>query len=77
MLIYERDAASIIMRDALGTCPLLSLASHCLVSGCAPTGALLAAVPVADFSDNSFSSEIPCATPVRASRCVAANYEHF
>ena len=77
MLICEQDAASVIMRVALGTCPLLSLAGHCLVSGCALTGALLAAAPVADLSAKSFSSVILCATPVSTSRCVAANSNHF
>ena len=77
MLICERDAASVIMRAALGTCPLLFLAGHCLISVYAPTGALLAAAPVVDFSINSFISEIHCAMPVRESRCVAANSDHF
>ena len=77
MLISERDDASVIMRDALDTCPLLSLAGHCLVSSCALIGALLAVVPITDFSANSFSSEIHCVTPVRASRCVAANCDHL
>ena len=77
MLIYERDVASVIMRDALDTCPLFSLTGHSLVSGCVPTGAFLAAAPVADFSINSFISEIHCAMPVRESRCVAANYDHL
>ena len=77
MLICERDAASVIVRAILDTCPLLSLAGHYLVSDYAPTGALLAVAPVADISAKSFSSVILCATPVSASRCVAANSDHF
>ena len=77
MLISERDAASVIMRAELDTCPLLSLVGHCLVSGRALTGTLLVVAPVADFSSNSFSFEIRCVTLVRASRCVAANCDHF
>ena len=77
MLIYERDAASVIMRVSLGTCPVLFLESHCLVSGYAPIGALLATVSVVDCSANSFSSIIRCATPASASRCVAAKSAHL
>ena len=77
MLISEQDAASVNMRAALGTCPLLSLAGHFLASGYALTGALLVAAPVTDFSANSFSSEIRCDTPVSTSRCVAANSDHL
>ena len=77
MLICERDAASVMMKDALGTCPLLSLVGHFLVSGCVPTRALLAAAPVTDFSANSFSSVIPYATLVSTSRCVATNCDHL
>ena len=77
MLICERDVASVIVRAALDTWPLLSLAGHCLVSGCALTGVLLAVVPVADFSANSLSSEIRCATLVTVERCVATNSDHF
>ena len=77
MLICERDAASVIMRAALDTCLLLSLASHCLVFSCVLTRTLLVVVPVVDFSANSFSSEIHCATPVKASSCVAANCDHL
>ena len=77
MLICDRDAASVIIRDALGTCPLLFLVSHCLISGCGPTGALLAVAPVVDRSTNSLSSVIHCATLASASRCVAANSDHF
>ena len=53
MLIYERDVASVIMRAALDTCPLFSLAGHCLVSGCTVTGTVLVVAPVADFYANS------------------------
>ena len=77
MLIYDRDAASVILRATLGTCPLLFLAGHCLISSCAPTGALLAAAPVADLSANALSSSIHCATLESASRCVAANSDHL
>ena len=77
MLICDLDATSVIIRAALGTCPLLFLAGHCLISGCALTGALLAAAPVADFSAKSFSSVILCAMPLSASMCVAANFDHL
>ena len=77
MLICDRDAPSVIMRAALGTCPLLFLVVHCLVSGYVLTGALLAVVPIAVLSANSFSSVIRCAMPASASRCVAANYAYF
>ena len=77
MLISARDAASVMMSAALDTCPRCSLTDHCLVSGCTGTGALLTAVPVADFSANSFSSEIHFAMSVMASRCVTANSDHF
>ena len=59
MLSCERDAASVIMRDALDTCPLFSLDDHCLVSGCALVGALLVAMPVTNFSASSLSYESP------------------
>ena len=77
MLISERDAASVIMSVVLDTCPLFYLTVQCLVSRHALTRVLLAVTPVADFSAKSFSSEIPRATPVSASRCVAANSDHF
>ena len=77
MLICERDVVSVMMMDALGTYPLLSLAGHCLVSSYTLTGALLAAAPVTDLSAKSFSYVILCATPVSASRCVAANSAHL
>ena len=77
MLIYDRDAALVIIRDALGTCPLLFLAGHCLVSGCVPTGALLAAALVVVLSDNSLSSTTRSAMPVSTSRCLASNSTHF
>ena len=65
------------MRDALGACSLLFLAGHCRVYGYTLAGAMLAAMPVPDLSANSLSSVIHCATPLRASRCVAANYDHL
>ena len=65
------------MRAALGICPLLFLVVHCLVSGYVLTGALLAVVPIAVLSANSFSSVIHCATPVSASTCVAAKSDHL
>ena len=77
MLIFARDAASVMMSVALETCPRCSLTGHCLVSGCVGTGALLTAVPVADFSANSFSFDICFVTSVMASRCVSANSDHF
>ena len=77
MLISEQDAASVIMRASLDTCPLFSLTGHCLVSGRALTGVLLAAAPVADFFAKFFSSEITRATSMSASRCAAANSDHF
>ena len=77
MLISARDSVSVMMRATLDTCPRCSLTGHCLVSGYVGTGALLAAVPIADFSTNSFSSEICFAMPVMASRCVTANSDHF
>ena len=58
ILICDQDDASVIMRAVLGTCPLLFLAGHFLVSSCAPTGALLAAALVADLSANALSSSI-------------------
>ena len=66
MLICKRDVALVIVRVVLDTWPLLSLAGHCLMSGYALTGALLAAAPVTDISAKSFSSVILCATPVSA-----------
>ena len=77
MLICDRDAVSFIIRAALGTCPLLFMAGHYLVSSCVPTGALLDVVYVAVLSNNSLSSATRYATPVSASRCVAANYTHL
>ena len=65
------------MRAMLDTWPLLSLAGHCLISCCTVPGALLAAVLVADFSSNSFSSEILCTMPVSVVRCVSANCDHL
>ena len=77
MLICDRDVTLVIIRATLGTCPLLFLAGHCLVSGCAPTGELLAATPVAVLSNNTLSSVNHCATPVSTSRCVDANSTHL
>ena len=77
MLICNRDVASVIMRAALGTYPLLFLAGHCQVSGYALARALLAVASIAVFSANTFSSVIHCAMPESASRCVATNSDHF
>ena len=77
MLLCKRDVVSFMMRDALGTFPLLSLASHCLVFGCALTGALLAAAPVANLSAKSFNYVILRTTLVSASKCVAVKSDHF
>ena len=78
MLISEQDAVSVIMSATLDTCPLFSLAGHCLVSSHTLTGVLQqAAALVVDFFAKSFSSEIPRATSVSASRCAAANSDHF
>ena len=77
MLICEQDVVSVMMRAALGNFPLLSLVVHCLLFGCALTGVLLAAAPVADHFAKSFNSVIFYATPVSASRCVAVNSDHF
>ena len=65
------------MRVALETWPLLSLAGHCLRSGGALSGTVLAEAPVSDFSVKSFNSEMCFATPVMACSCVAANSDHF
>ena len=77
MLISEQEAASVIMSVALDTCPLFSLAGHYLVSSHTLTVVLLAVALVADFSAKSFNSKIPRDTSVSASRCVAANSDHF
>ena len=76
MLISAQDAASVIIRAAVDTWPLFSRAGHCLRSGYALTGVLLATVPITDFTAKSLSSEMCFATLVMASSCVATNYDH-
>ena len=77
MLISARDAASVMMREIVDTWPLFSRPGHCLRSGYALTGVLLAVVLIADFVANSFSSETLLATPVSAASCTFVNYAHL
>ena len=61
----------------MDTWPLFSWAGHCLRSGCALTGVVLAIVSVTDCAAKSFSSDMCYATPLMASKCTAANSDHF